>query len=120
MRNCLPNLQSRARTYRRLFPFVPQTGEDLDGETKDTGLIGFGQQPQWTHPPPAGPPDRMTRHTGWRPIIASIGYVTLNTETQHDVRIRFTEQDVPERFAEIGGGGIALDAGTRWQTVTER
>lgn len=102
-----------ARCYRRLFPFFAAT-PDLDGESFDTGRIGFGTPPRWTRAPGPTPPDPMTRATGWRPVIASFGYSALDTETVARVIITFEEQNISEDAYKSGGGFVA---GARYRQV---
>ena len=101
-----------ARLYKRLFPFGAGI-EDLDGLTPDTGAIGFGPPPCQTRPPGGAPPQQITRATGWRPIITSIGYSTLGDETPHRVRFEFVEKIIDDAKYE----GATTITGARWREV---
>lgn len=101
-----------AWTTKRLFPFIAGTNEQLDGRTPETGQLGFGTLPKWACP--IGFPGTTTRNTGWQPIIKGLGYVTLNQERLHDIRIQFSEQLIT---AGRGKGSTVLTPDQRWSQV---
>lgn len=108
---------SNAFNIKQLFPWTA-TQPDLDGSSAPRGLFGFGTVPTWACAPIAST-RATTRATGWRPMLVSLAYVTLNERRVHDVRIELFEKQIPDGMNPTAAptNATPLVAGTRWLEV---
>lgn len=92
---------------------------DLDGATRKTGLISFGETTGKACPCPMSPQE-ITKATGWRPLLASFSYTATSAATAspanvptpgtpHGVALYFTEQ-----IADTIQPPLSLVGNARW------
>ena len=109
-----------ARNYTRLFPFGAGGITNLDGESRLSGRIGFGPPPDYLHLPKCDGVNPISRHTSFRPMVASFGYNTLGgpgaaAPVPHTVQISLSGPAIDSDLD--GGGDPIVPVGSTWRLV---